>query len=76
LRLLDVCRWILVFILFVAIDTCCVKGWKIAHQIFAYKGDEFITSSCSFPMLFVRFVLLCYLLLSSYSLLVHFPLVV
>jgi hypothetical protein len=39
LRLLDVCRWMLVFILFLAIDTCGVKGWKVAHRIFVHKKD-------------------------------------
>jgi len=44
LRLLDVCRWIFVSILFLAINTCCVKGWKVAQQIFARREDGFITS--------------------------------
>jgi hypothetical protein len=44
LRLLDGCSWILVFIFFLTIDTCYVKGWKIAHWIFACKKDKFTTS--------------------------------
>jgi hypothetical protein len=44
LRLLDVCKWIFVYILLLVIDTCCVKGWKVAHRIFARKEDEFIGS--------------------------------
>jgi hypothetical protein len=44
LRLLDVCKWILVFLLFLAIDICCVKGWEIAHRIFTRKEGEFTIS--------------------------------
>jgi hypothetical protein len=44
LKLLDVCKWIFVFILFLAIHTCCVKGWEVAHWIFACKKDKFTTS--------------------------------
>jgi hypothetical protein len=44
LRLLDVCRCILVFVLFLAIDTCCVKVWKVAHRIFVHKEDVFTIS--------------------------------
>jgi len=43
LKLLDVYKWILVILLFLAIDTCCVKGWEIAHQIFTCKEDKFTT---------------------------------
>ncbi len=42
LKLLDVCMWIFVYILFLAIHTCCVKGWKVAHQIFVHKEDQII----------------------------------
>jgi hypothetical protein len=48
LRFLDVCKWKLVFILFLAIDTCCVKGWKVTHQIFACKKDMFNDAFPSF----------------------------
>lgn len=44
LGLLDVCRCILVFVLFLAIDTCCVKVWKVSHRIFVHKEDVFIVS--------------------------------
>jgi hypothetical protein len=44
LKLLNVCKWILIFIFILVIDTCYVKGWYVAHQIFAYKEDGFTTS--------------------------------
>ncbi len=57
LRLLDVCRWISVFILFLAINMCCVKGWKI----FARKEDGFI-ASIMFISCIVYFKLHCSIL--------------
>jgi hypothetical protein len=59
LKLLDVCRWIFVFKLFLAIDTCCVKGWEVAHRIFARKEDGF-TFFIVFISLVVCFSLHCF----------------
>jgi hypothetical protein len=54
LRFLDVCKWIFLFILFLVIDTCCVKGWEVAHWMFARKEDGFIIFIVfSFPALLV-----------------------
>jgi hypothetical protein len=61
LKLLDVCRWIYFSILFLAIDTCCVKGWEVAHRIFACKKDEFI-SYIVFNSHVVCFGLCCFVL--------------
>ncbi len=43
-RLFDICKWILVSILFLAVDICCVKSWKFACWIFTLKEDGFTTS--------------------------------
>jgi hypothetical protein len=43
LRLLNVCKWILILFYFLVIDTCCVKSWNVAHRIFARKEDGFTT---------------------------------
>jgi hypothetical protein len=77
LRLLHVCRWILVFILFLAIDTCCVKVWKVAHWIFVRKEDGFTNSIMFIFKLFI-WVLHCFvvLLLFYCFLLVHFLLII
>ncbi len=53
LKLLNVYKWILVFIYFLAIDTCCVKGWKVAHRILLAKRMGLLLLLCSFPTLFV-----------------------
>jgi hypothetical protein len=44
LKLLNVCKWILIFNFFPAIDTCCIKGWNVPHWIFARKEDGFTIS--------------------------------
>jgi len=76
LKLLDVCKWIFVSILFLAINTCCVKGWKVAHQIFVCKEDKF-TNSIVFISRVVCLGLRCSILCRCFcSLLVHFQLVV
>lgn len=77
LRLLDLCRWILVFVLFLAIDTCCVKVWKVAHRLFARKEDGFTTSIMYFYHVHFQVVCLglhCFVFLSLFYcfLLVHF----
>jgi hypothetical protein len=63
LRLLDVCMWIFVYILFLAIHTCCVKGWKVAHQIFVHKEHGFtifiVFISCVICFSLHCFVLCC-----------------
>jgi hypothetical protein len=73
LRLLDVCMWIFIYILFLAINTCCVKGWKVTHQIFLHKKDGF-TISIVFISNVICFNLHCFVLCCY--LLVQFPLVV
>jgi hypothetical protein len=60
LKLLDVYKWILVFILFLTIDTCCVKGWKTTHRIFAWKEDRF-----TFYIVFISHVIFGFVLLFS-----------
>jgi len=61
LRLLDVSKWIFVSILFLVIDTYCVKGWKGSHQIFVPKEDKF-TASIMFISCIVCFGWHCYIL--------------
>jgi hypothetical protein len=58
LKLLDVCMWIFVYTLFLMINTCCVKGWKVAHQIFAHKEDKF-TAFIMFISCVICFGLCC-----------------
>jgi hypothetical protein len=53
LRLFNVYKWILIFIFFLVIDICCVKGWNVAHQIFACKEYGFTTSIMFISPVFV-----------------------
>jgi hypothetical protein len=72
LWLLDVCRWILVFILFMVIE-----GLKsCTPNICSQKGHVYYFCNVHFQCCLFRFVLFCFLSLSFCSLLVHFSLVV
>ncbi len=76
LRFLDVCTWILVSILFLAMDVLCQRLRSCTPNICSQRGQAYCFYCVHFLRCLFGFVLLYFLSLFSCSLFVHFLVVV